>query len=213
MWTNRLLSAGLLLGGAVVLTSCAEQPQQPGAPGEQPPGYVELRPMPESPGPLPDELSPHVVPPDELLEDLSLPPVTAEMMAALDEVRAAAGGSPDFGDPEISTDRTRITVRWYGPVPAAVQQVVDAHAAGDFVMVVEQVPFRPGDLQAEAQRLIREHPGVVNAVGPRPAGDGIDVMISKQAVADAGGLDQAVADAGILSEFPLFPSSGSVVPA
>ena len=209
MWTNRRLSAGLLLG-AVVLTSCAEQP---GAPGEQPPGYVELQPMPESPGPLPDELAPDVVPPDQVLEDLTHPPVTTEMLTAIEQVRAAAGGSPDFGDPEISPDRTRVVVRWYGEVPAAVQQVVDAHADAGFAMVLEQVPFRPADLQAEAQRLIREHPGVVSAVGPRTAGDGIDVMISEQAVADAGGLDQALVDAGILSEFPLFPSAGSVVPA
>ena len=151
--------------------------------------------------------------PDDLLETLEYPPVTTEMMAALDQVRAAAGGSPDFGDPEISRDRTRIIVRWYGELPDAVQAVVDAHATGDFTIVVEQVPFRPADLRAEAERLIREHPGVVNGVGPRPAGDGIDVMISEQAVEEAGGLDEALADAGVVSEFPLFPSAGSVVPA
>lgn len=209
MRTNELLSAGTLLLGAAVLAACAAQSQQPGAPGAEPSGPVQFEPVPGDPGAPPlNEVSP-----DDLLEDLALPPVTTDMMAALDQVRAAAGGSPDFGDPEISRDRTRLIVRWHGQVPAAVQAVVDAHSAGDFTMVVEHVPFRPADLRAEAERLIREHPGVINGVGPRPAGDGIDVMLSEQVVADAGGLDQALADHDVVSEFPLFPSSGSVVPA
>ncbi|GAA4731642.1 hypothetical protein GCM10023328_08530 [Modestobacter marinus] len=196
----------------LALTACADQaPQQPGGPGTPPSGYVELQPMPDVP-PLPEELE-HVVPPDELLEDLALPLVSAEMLDAIDQVRVAAGNSPDFGDPEISRDRTLVTVRWHGPVPAAVQQVVDAHAGADFAMVVEQTPFRPGDLQAEASRLITEHSGVVSAVGARAAGDGIDVMITEQAVEEAGGLDEALAQHGIDSRFPLFPSAGSVVPA
>ena len=197
---------------AVLLTGCADQPQQPGGPQAEPSGYVELRPMPESPGPRPEQLSDHVLP-DELLEDLAYPPVTTEMTAALDQLRAAAGGSPDFAGPELSADRTRIIVRWYGEVPGDVQAVVDAHATGAVTMVVEQVPFRPADLQEEVDRLFREHPGVITAIGVRSAGDGIDLMISEQVVAEAGGLDEALADHGVVSEFPLFPSAGSVVPA
>ena len=202
---------GLVLAAALTLTACADQSPPRGGTGAPPSGYVELRPMPEAPAP--EALAPYVLPPDELLEDLAFPPMTVGIMEALDQVRAAAGDSPDFGDPEVSTDRTRITVRWHGPLPAAVQQVVDAYATADFEVVVEQTRFRPGDLRAEATRLITEHPGVVTGVGPRPAGDGLDVMIDDRVVEEAGGLDEALAEHGVDSRFPLFPSAGSITAA
>jgi hypothetical protein len=192
---------------AAGLAACADRaPQQPGSTGE-PSGLVELEPA----GP------PQAVPTDGLsvegLEGLEYPPVTMEMLTAVDQLRAAAGDDPDFGGPEISLDRTRIVLRWYGEVPPAVQEVVDAYAAGPFTVVVEPTRFRPGDLQAEVDRLFREHPGVIAAAGARPTGDGIELMIRADAVAEAGGLDEALADNGIVSEFPLFAEEGSVVPA
>jgi len=199
----------LLVVGA--LAACAERPapQRSGTPGE-PSGFIELQPMPEPPGPslsVPEAL------PDDLLESLEYPPVTMDVLTALDRVRAAAGDSPDFGDPEISRDRTRVLVRWYGDVPDEVQAVVDSYAEGPVTMEVAQTRFRAGDLRAEAERLIREHPGVVAGVGARPAGDGIDVLITDEAVEEAGGLDDALDENGVVSDFPLFAESGSTVPA
>jgi hypothetical protein len=196
---------------AAGLAACADRaPQQPGSTGE-PSGLVELEPAGppqavETPG-LSDELS------VEELEGLEYPPVTVEMLTAVDQLREAAGDDPDFGGSEISLDRTRIVLRWYGEVPPAVQEVVDAYAAGPFTVVVEPSRFRPGDLQAEVDRLFREHPGVIAAAGARPTGDGIELMIREDAVAAAGGLDEALADNGVVSEFPLFAEEGSVVPA
>lgn len=136
-----------------------------------------------------------------------------EVYEALDRLRAAAGDDPDSGAPEISADRSRIVVRWHGAVPAAVQAVVDQYATGPFTVVVEQTPFPPGELLTEAGRLVEAHPGVVSAAGPRSTGDGIDVMIRPGAVDAAGSLDHALVENGVVSDFPLFPSSGTVEPA
>lgn len=205
MRTVVAVRCGLVLLAMSTLAACAEQPapRQPGAPAV-PSGLVELQ-------PLPDE--PQLAAPDDLIDSLEHPPVTTDMITALDRVRAAAGGSPDSGDPEITLDRTRIVVRWHGDVPDAVQAVVDAYTEGPFTMQVEQTPFRPGDLRAEADRLIRAHPGVVTGVGARPAGDGIDVMIADEVVEQAGGLDQALERNAVISAFPLFATAGSVTPA
>jgi hypothetical protein len=197
----------VLLLAAAGLAGCADRaPRQPGSTGE-PPGLVELEPAGPPPAVPTDGLS------VEGLEGLEYPPVTVEMLTAVDQLRAAAGDDPDSGGPEISLDRTRIVLRWYGEVPPAVQEVVDAYATGPFTVVVEPTRFRPGDLQAEVDRLFREHPGVIAAAGARPTGDGIELMIREDAVAAAGGLDEALADNGIVSEFPLFAEEGSVVPA
>jgi hypothetical protein len=121
----------------------------------------------------------------------------------LERLSAAAGDSPDFGTPGISLDRTRLVVRWFGELPAPVQRVLDS-AAGAFTVVVEPTAFRPADLAAEADRLVREHPGVVAAATARPEGDGIEVLVPPGASTP----DEALAAAGVRSEFPLFPEVG-----
>jgi hypothetical protein len=194
-----------------LLTACAGgPPQRPGAPAD-PSGPVEALPLPDTLVELPGGTAEAL--PDELVEQLALPPVTTEMVEAIDRLRAAAGASPDFGGPEISQDRSRIVVRWHGEVPRAVQDVVDEYAHGPFTVEVQPTRFRPGDLQAEAGRLVREHPGVVAGAGARPAGDGLDVLITEEAVDDAGGVVQALERHGVVSDFPLFAESGSIVPA
>ena len=100
-----------------------------------------------------------------------------------------------------------------GPVLVAVQAVVDDYASGPFTVVVEPTPFRPRDLRDEAQRLTAAHPGVIVGTGARATGDGIELMIPPEVVAAAGGLDQAPADHGVVSRFPLFPREGSLAPA
>jgi hypothetical protein len=97
-------------------------------------------------------------------------------------------------------------------VPATLTEIVDDYADADFDVVLEDTEFRPGDLRAEAGRLGREHSPVVQAAGPRPAGDGVTVMLSSAAVRAAGGVDAALA-AGIVSDYPLFPEVGDVAPA
>src|SRR3954467_5631647 len=131
------------------------------------------------------------------------PGTRAEVYDLLERLSAAAGDSPDFGTPGISLDRTRLTVRWFGGLPPAVQAVVDS--AGEPLRVaVQPTPFRPGDLRAEAERLRREHGDVVAAATARPEGDGIEVLVPPA----AGTPDEALAAAGISSGFPLFAEVG-----
>ena len=221
-----VVRGGLLLVAVLVLGGCGEQPGQrsgapvvPTAPAVVPPTLELSEPMPlewVQPMPAPpgsEDLAPHVLPPDALLEDLTAPPVTMEMMTAVDRLRAASAGHPDAGEPELSLDRTQVVLRWHGDVPDAVQAVVDDYTSGPFTVVVAQTPFRYGELRDEASRLITAHPGVVVGVGPRHTGDGIDLMIPPEVVAAAGGLEQAMAEAGVVSRFPLFPSEGSIVAA
>ena len=139
------------------------------------------------------------------------PGVPAGMYDLLERLSEQAGDSPDFGTPGISLDRTRLTIRWFGTPPAAVQRVLDA--AGDgFTVVVEPTRFRPGDLRAEAERLLREYAPLVRVATARPEGDGVEVLVEPAAADDAGGPRQALAAAGLTSELPLFPERGTAPP-
>ena len=139
-------------------------------------------------------------------EFVRYPGTRPEVYDLLARLTAAAGDSPDFGTPGLSLDRTRVAVRWFGELPAAVRRVVDS-AAGVEVQV-QQTPFRPGDLRAEAVRLVAEHPGVLAAATARPEGDGVEVLVPPAVAGPAGGAEPAVA--GVTSAFPLFPAEGEV---
>src|SRR4051812_31736081 len=104
------------------------------------------------------------------------PGTRAEVYDLLERLTTAAADSPDFGTPGLSLDRTRVTVRWFGDLPPAVRAVVDSAGVG-LDVEVRQTAFRPGDLRAEAERLAREHGGVLVAAAARPEGDGIDVLV------------------------------------
>jgi hypothetical protein len=133
------------------------------------------------------------------------PGTRAEVYDLLERLSAAAGDSPDFGTPGISLDRTRLTVRWSGDLPPAVQAVLDS-AGADLRVVVQQTRFRPGDLRAEATRLAGEHRDVVAAATARPEGDGVDVLVPPAVAETAGGADAALS--GVRSAFPLFAEVG-----
>jgi hypothetical protein len=127
------------------------------------------------------------------------PGTRGEVYDLLERLSAAAGESPDYGTPGLSLDRTRLTVRWFGDLPPAVQAVVDG--AEGVTVVVQPTRFRPGDLRAEAGRLRREHGDVVAAATARPEGDGVDVLVPPA----AGTPEEALAAGGVTSTFPLFP--------
>ena len=127
----------------------------------------------------------------------------AAIYDVLERLAQVAGDSPDFGTPGISLDRTRLTVRWFGEPPAAVRAVLADHPGE---VTVQPTEFRPGDLRAEADRLVREHPGVVVAASARPEGDGIEVLVPPAVAAAAGGAGQAVA--GVGSAYPLTAEVG-----
>ena len=77
---------------------------------------------------------------------------------------------------------------------------------------MEPTRFRPGDLRAEAHRLIEEHSPVVTATFPRNEGDGIGVGIDPSTAASPGQAD--LERLGVTSRFPLFPEAlGAAVPA
>jgi hypothetical protein len=139
-------------------------------------------------------------------EFVMYPGTRGEVYDLLERLSDVAGDSPDYGTPGLSLDRTRLIVRWFGDVPAAVQRVVDS--ARDVTVVVEPTPLRPGDLRAEASRLAAEHPGVVAAATARPEGDGIEVLVPPLVADVAGGAEAALAGQGIASEFPLFAEIG-----
>ena len=127
----------------------------------------------------------------------------------LERLSAAAGDSPDHGVPGISLDRKRLTVRWSGEPPASVQRVLDS--AEGFELTVAHTEFRPGDLRAEAERLLREHPGLVTSARERPEGDGLELLVAPPAAEAAGGPDAALAQAGVRAAFPLFAEAGEAV--
>ena len=131
------------------------------------------------------------------------PGTRGEVYDLLQRLSDAAGDSPDYGTPGLSLDRTRLTVRWFGELPAAVQRVLDG--AGSIVHV-QPTEFRPGDLRAEAARLAAEHPAVVAAATARPEGDGIEVLVPPAVAEAAGGAEQALA--GVPSAVPLFAEIG-----
>jgi len=127
----------------------------------------------------------------------------------LERVSAAAGDSPDFGTPGISLDRKRLVVRWFGELPAAVQNVLRDHPG--FEVTVQQTGFRPGDLRAEAERLLAQHGDVVASATARPEGDGVEVLVPPAVAEAAGGAEQALAT--VASAHPLFAEVGEAPPA
>jgi hypothetical protein len=135
------------------------------------------------------------------------PGVPAGIYDVLERLSVAAGESPDFGSPGIGLDRTRLTVRWFGAPPPAVQAVIDSAGVG-FAIVVQQTEFRPGDLRAEAARLLQEHADVVTSARPRPEGDGLEVLVAPQAAEAAGSPEAALAQEGVTSDVPLFAEIG-----
>jgi hypothetical protein len=134
------------------------------------------------------------------------PGVPSGIYDLLERLSAAAGDSPDSGTPGISLDRTRLTVRWFGELPPTVRAVLEDHPGFD--VVVQQTEFRPGDLRAEAERLLRGHGDVVAAATARPEGDGIEVLVLPDVAAAAGGAGQALREAGASSDVPLFAEVG-----
>src|SRR5215213_4149227 len=135
-------------------------------------------------------------------EFVMYPGTRGEVYDLLERLSDAAGESPDYGTPGLSLDRTRLTVRWFGELPPAVQAVVDG--AEGVTVVVQPTAYRPGDLRAEAQRLRREHGDVIAAATARPEGDGIEVLVPPA----AGTPDEALAAAGVSSPFPLSSDVG-----
>ncbi len=187
-----------LVCAVLVSTGCAER-SPAGAPSpDGAPPFASLQPMLPAPGPLPEDgLSP---------EELGADPMPYEQFSFTQRLHALAGESPDFGVID-ARDRSVLVVRWFGKPPAAVSALIDEYADAPFEVRVEPTRFRPGDLRAEAQRLIEEHSGVVTATFPRNEGDGVGVGIdpSVASTPDQGDLERL----GITSRFPLFPESTS----
>ena len=124
----------------------------------------------------------------------------------LERLSEAAGDSPEYGTPGISLDRKRLTVRWHGELPAAVQRLLDGPHG--FELTVVSTEFRPADLRAEADRLLAEHPGLVTSARERPEGDGLEVLVAPPAAEAAGSPDAALEQAGVRAAFPLFTEAG-----
>lgn len=209
-----------LLAGCVGLVTgalaCAASPQAvdptpdlvpPMALHTLPPGF-ELEPLPAVPEEVP--------PPSDGLgpgEYLAYLPVPAQMHELLDRLSGQFDGSPDFGSPEISLDRTRVVVRWHGGPPATLQHLLDEYSDAPFDVVLEPTDYATGELRAEAQRLVRDHAPIVKAAGARISGDGVDVLVSTEAVDAAGSAEAALEAHDIDSDYPLYLEVGGVVPA
>jgi hypothetical protein len=188
------------LACAVVLTTgCAERPGPGAPPGDEPPYYVQLEPLPEDP-PVPSE----PLHPDEL--GMVGEPMPEEMLTFQNRLHEQFGSSPDLGATELE-DGPRLIVRWFGEPPAELLALIDSYRDAPFEIRLVPTRFRYGDLIAEARRLLQENPGVVTGTGPRNEGDGVVVGLDP---ARAPHPDRAVLDSlGITSEFPLFPEAMS----
>ena len=186
--TVRVALAAVLLAGAGLLAACGGAAADPLRPS--PPSFVDVQ---ADDGPL-----------------LPVPPDTTHGLT--ERLHAALGDAPEFGGGEISRDRTRYTIRWHGEPSPVLRVIVDDYADAEFDVIIADTEFLPGDLRAEAGRLVGEHSPAVQGAGPRPAGDGVTVMLSSAAVEAAGGVEAALADNGIVSDYPLFTEVGDVAP-
>ena len=199
----------LLVGTVLVATGCAERsPSGAPSPDDAPP-FVSLQPMPPEPSPFPED---GLLPDGEFSpEELGVEPIPHEQFAFTERLHALVGESPDFGVLD-ARDRSVLVVRWFGDLPTEVGAVIDEYADAPFDIRVEPTRYRPGDLRAEAQRLLAEHSGVVTVTFPRNEGDGVGVGIDpvKAASPDQADLERL----GVTSRFPLFPEAmGQPVPA
>jgi hypothetical protein len=199
---RRSRSLVLLAATAVLASGCADRPA-PGTPPEDDPPVV-LQPMPSAPRPFPEDGS---LPEGGLApEELGVEPMPHEQFTFTERLHALAGDSPDFGVID-ARDRSVLVVRWFGEPPAAVGALIEEYADAPFDIRVELTRFRPGDLRAEARRLLQEHPGVVTVTFPRNEGDGVGVGIDPSVVSSPDEAD--LERLGVTSRFPLFPESTS----
>jgi hypothetical protein len=197
----------LLAGTAVLASGCADR-SSPGTPPEDDPPVV-LQPMPTAPPPFPGD---GLLPEGGLApEELGVEPIPYEQFTFTERLHALAGDSPDFGVVD-ARERRVLVVRWFGEPPAEVGALIEEYAHAPFDIRVEPTLFRPGDLRAEAYRLIEEHSPAVTATFPRNEGDGIGVGIDPSMAASPEQAD--LERLGITSRFPLLPESlGPAVPA
>src|SRR4051794_26926643 len=99
-------------------------------------------------------------------EFVAYPGGPAGIYDLLEPVAAVAGDPRHLGARGISLDRPGRTARGSGELPAGVGALVAPPPEG-FTVVVQQTEFRPGELRTEAERLRREHAGVLAAASAR----------------------------------------------
>lgn len=151
--------------------------------------------------------------------DLALPPVPYDMLQLQEQLFKEFGSSPSLGQAEISEDRSRFTVRWFGPPPQKLQNLISAHASNDFTVQVERTRFSPAALQGEATALLNRFGGRGGALvgaGPKPDGSGIEVSVSPTAALAKRTTNFAtlLASLGVESSYPLsVVATGGIEPA
>ena len=115
---------------------------------------------------------------DQLTEEWALPPVTLETMEWLDRLQGELTEDANFGSPAISTERSTITVIWYGTPSARLEELV-AEAPEKLNVVIQPAAFRPAELNALTQRALttqRLVPGAEVAMSS-PASDASGITI------------------------------------
>jgi hypothetical protein len=89
-------------------------------------------------------------------------------------------GNANFGSPEISKDRSTVTIVWYGAPSARLEELV-ADAPEELTVVIKPAVFRPAELNELTQRAVTTQglvPGVEVAMGsPAPDASGITIGI------------------------------------
>lgn len=186
-----LAAAAGLLALAAVLTACGGQERSPEAdelPGEPHSLLLEV-PIPEGGAPLgPIELAPE--PPErleapELLdsveglehEALGLSPMSAEISAVAEAIRARYGEDQGFGEIAVADDRGGLILFWYGEPPADL-----AGVTGDVPVEVVPSPYRRADLQRAVQEIFAAGTvhGPVTIAGSQPDGTGITIGVEAE---------------------------------
>ena len=117
---------------------------------------------------------------DQLMEELALPPVDLETMKWLDRLQGELTEDANFGSPTISTDRSTVTVIWYGMPSARLEELV-AEAPEKLNVITQSAAFRPAELNALTQRAVATRwlvPGAEVAMSsPAPDASGITIGI------------------------------------
>lgn len=104
---------------------------------------------------------------------LTLPIVSEEMAQLASDVVEQFTEHPDFAAVEVTEDRSRVVVHWFGEPSAEVEHLV----AGSDDVAVEFAPvqYRPAELRTAAESLLAD--ASVASVSVRPDASGLDVSV------------------------------------
>ncbi|WP_448061796.1 hypothetical protein [Cellulomonas hominis] len=134
--------------------------------------------------------------------------MSEEMARLASDLTETFGEDPDFASAEVTRDRSKVIVHWYGQPSDDVEQVVDA--ADGVTTEFAPVAYRPGDLRDAASAVFAEYPQVAS-VSVRPDASGLDISVRADTSTTAP--RSAAPDWAAITGFPVSVDRGAPEPA